>query len=457
MSAGPGRGPIKARGSGWATWRTEAYGGSAPETASLSASSLALVLGCPSSAARSPYRAGVVPVRASGYVPCYQPNVLSPSSLRGKGPTPSRALIVPETLLVESDLLGQHVVDGPTELGGQDAQGLGLAELLLLLLHPLLGPVAAAQKQAGGLRERPAQVRVADLLATRALLLAGRLVLAADQPGIAEEMTHVGKAADVMDLVKKDEGQDLTDAGNRLQPEIGLRIIDLGGTCQVQLHVAEQLVVLVDQGEIDLHRLVDAGIGEAVGDVQFLPIGGVAELQAEGRMVVLAVGVLDVSDGLGSLMDQVLPAAQQVAGLAHAGGVDVGLGQRAAAQEPSDLAGVDLVVLALAAVDGLHVESVAQHEGNLLLGAQVGEPVPAEQAFDGDDQPVTKRFDGGEERIGPRRQVLVVDDLALVVEDAQVHGPGVQIDATVESVLLGVETHHGPPWAWVRRLSPHRG
>jgi hypothetical protein len=39
-----------------------------------------------------------------------------------------------------------------------------------------------------------------------------------------------------------------------------------------------------------------------------------------------------------------LPAAQQVAGLAHAGGVDVGLGQRAAAEQSGDLAGVDLVV-----------------------------------------------------------------------------------------------------------------
>src|SRR5712692_8412859 len=43
------------------------------------------------------------------------------------------------------------------------------------------------------------------------------------------------------------------------------------------------------------------------------------------------------------------------------------------------------------------------------------------------------------------------------VEDAQVRGPGMQIDAAVESVLTLVETHHGPPWTWVRCLSPHRG
>ena len=40
-----------------------------------------------------------------------------------------------------------------------------------------------------------------------------------------------------------------------------------------------------------------------------------------------------------------------------------------------------------------------------------------------------------------RRQVLVEDDLAAGVENAQVHTPGMEIDATVESVLAGVEAH----------------
>src|SRR5262245_7908799 len=52
----------------------------------------------------------------------------------------------PDTLFIEGDLLGQHLVDGSAELGGQHAQRLGFAAFLLLLLHPLLGPFAAAQK-----------------------------------------------------------------------------------------------------------------------------------------------------------------------------------------------------------------------------------------------------------------------------------------------------------------------
>jgi hypothetical protein len=32
-------------------------------------------------------------------------------------------------------------------------------------------------------------------------------------------------------------------------------------------------------------------------------------------------------------------------------------------------------------------------------------------------------------------------DLAVLVEDADIHGPGVQVDATVKLMLLGVESH----------------
>src|SRR5262245_25713427 len=49
------------------------------------------------------------------------------------------------------------------------------------------------------------------------------------------------------------------------------------------------------------------------------------------------------------------------------------------------------------------------------------------------------------------------DDRAGLVEDAQVHCPGMQIDPTVESVRLVVEAHHGLLWHGSGSLSPHRG
>ena len=45
------------------------------------------------------------------------------------------------------------------------------------------------------------------------------------------------------------------------------------------------------------------------------------------RQVVLAVGVLDVAEQVGALAGQVVAAAQQIAGGAHLGGIDVGHGE----------------------------------------------------------------------------------------------------------------------------------
>src|SRR5262249_4458382 len=113
----------------------------------------------------------------------------------------------PEACLVEGDLLVQHVIDGPAELGGEDAQRLAFAAFLLLTLEPLLGTLALAEKQTCRLREGPAQVRVADLLAAAAQLLAARLMGAAHQAGVAEEVADRGEPADIVDLVEQHQGE----------------------------------------------------------------------------------------------------------------------------------------------------------------------------------------------------------------------------------------------------------
>jgi hypothetical protein len=93
-------------------------------------------------------------------------------------------------------------------------------------------------------------------------------------------------------------------------------------------------------------------------------------------------------------------------------------------------------------VDGFHVQGVSQNEGDLLSSTQIGQPVPAKQALDADHQAVAERGYSFDKRWAVGRQVLVKDDLALGIEDAQVHGSGMQINAAVESVLSLVETHH---------------
>ena len=106
---------------------------------------------------------------------------------------------------------------------------------------------------------------------------------------------------------------------------------------------------------------------------------------------------------------------------------------------------VDLVVLGLAAVDGLHVEGVAEDEGEAFARAQVGDPVPGEDALDGDHHVVVVRGDHVEQVLQGGRAMAMDADLALRVEDADVHPSRMQIDPTVVSVLFGIEPHPAPP------------
>src|SRR5262249_14819936 len=94
-------------------------------------------------------------------------------------------------------------------------------------------------------------------------------------------------------------------------------------------------------------------------------------------------------------------------------------------------------------VDGLHVQGVSQDEGDLLLQAEIGEPVPGEQALTGDGQAVAEGSDGVEEGVGAGGEGLVEDDGSGRVENTEGGRPGMEIDAAVESVLLIVESHHG--------------
>src|SRR5262249_29484001 len=99
-------------------------------------------------------------------------------------------------------------------------------------------------------------------------------------------------------------------------------------------------------------------------------------------------------------------------------------------------------------------ECVPEDKGDVLGLAQVGEPVPAKQALAGHDQAVAEGRDGLQESRRLGRHFLVQDDLAGVIEDAQVHCPGVQIDAAVESVRVVVEAHSWSLLAWVREPEP---
>src|SRR6516162_8225184 len=136
---------------------------------------------------------------------------------------PPRGLLRGEEPFAVEDLaLAQQVKNGPAQPRGQGSQGAGLAVLLLPPGQPALGLLAFAEQQAGRLGEGPFEMGVADFVAAGALLLPGRFVDTADQPGVRQELANLGEPADVVDLVEQDQGQDRADAGDGTQPGVGL-------------------------------------------------------------------------------------------------------------------------------------------------------------------------------------------------------------------------------------------
>ena len=72
---------------------------------------------------------------------------------------------------------------------------------------------------------------------------------------------------------------------------------------------------------------------------------------------------------------------------------------------------------------------VAEDEGDALIGAEIGQPVPAEDALGPDDQVVAEGGDGLEEELRLAPELLVQPDLSLLVEDAEVEIAAMEIDA----------------------------
>jgi hypothetical protein len=180
-------------------------------------------------------------------------------------------------------------------------------------------------------------------------------------------------------------------------------------------------------------------VSKTLGDS--FAVGFVGHLLRGHVEVVLVVGVLDVRQEVSTAAHQMETPAQEIPGCAHLRGVDVGLGQIPTSQQMGDLEGVEPVVLGLGPMDGLHVQRVAEHEGDSLARTQVGEPVPGEDALDPDHEVFAVRGHRLQEGLGAAAQVLVQEHLAFAVEEAEVHGLGVQIDSAVVRVAGRVESH----------------
>ena len=203
--------------------------------------------------------------------------------------------------------------------------------------------------------------------------------------------------------------------------------------------LAQLLVIEFDQTDIQLNAFAGAGVFEALG--QALSVEGIAQVFPDLWMVILTIGIMNVSQQFRTLAHQVHAPAHEVAGGAHFCRVDIGHGEHAAAYERGDFMGIDLVVLRLAAMNGAHIEGMAENKGNALFFTQVGYPVPGKHAFDADNQVLPVRLDCVQQGMGCCLDVFVQDDLTIVVEDTQIQAASMKINSAIKVVLFGVEFH----------------
>jgi len=152
-----------------------------------------------------------------------------------------------------------------------------------------------------------------------------------------------------------------------------------------------------------------------------------------------------VCEQLGTLMHQMHTTAKQISSRAHVLGIHIGLRDHAAAQQYGDLLRVDLVILGFASVNGSHVQGMTENKSDAFAGADIGQPVPGENAFNGHNDLIPKRSDRFQKRIRIRLHVAMKNDRAGLVQNAEVHGSRVQINSAVMRMLLRIEFHRPPP------------
>ena len=90
-------------------------------------------------------------------------------------------------------------------------------------------------------------------------------------------------------------------------------------------------------------------------------------------------------------------------------------------------------------MDGFPIQGMAEDTRQAFVGTQVGAPVPRKDALHGDDDILPIGGDRLQKRLWARLHITVDQNLAGMVQDTDVHGAGMQGDAAVKWVLLGVE------------------
>jgi hypothetical protein len=96
-------------------------------------------------------------------------------------------------------------------------------------------------------------------------------------------------------------------------------------------------------------------------------------------------------------------------------------------------------MVGLAALEGCQGEGVCPDTGDGLFSAEIGQPLPGEQAFDRDDELLTVGRHGLEARCRSGVQRAVQPELPVLRQETAIHGAGVQVDPAGKLLWGGVE------------------
>jgi hypothetical protein len=109
-------------------------------------------------------------------------------------------------------------------------------------------------------------------------------------------------------------------------------------------------------------------------------------------------------------------------------------------KEPRNLWRVHCIVGGRAARHRFPGERLAQHNSNSLTGTEVGEPIPGNNTRDRHDERIPLGGNGREQRLWTRGHVARQHARAMGGKHTDVHGPGMQINATIKLGLCRGES-----------------
>jgi len=256
-------------------------------------------------------------------------------------------------------------------------------------------------------------VSIAHLAALRTQVLSGGRLLALYEASVTGKLLNSVKPGDVFYFVENRHRQNDSDSGHGAQKIERLAVVRSRLRDEKLLFPFDGRLEVINRGNVKIHVTANNRSIEVLGNTfAASPVGNPF---LERRQIVLIFCELDVPEEFSPHSDQTRTAAKQITCGPHRLGVGVGARKHSPAQENRDLLRVDAVILGLSAVDGFHVERMAEHEFNAFVLAKITEPVPAKDALARDNQSVPERVNGLQKSIRTCSYILVELDASSLV------------------------------------------